>query len=82
MVLLDIFVPALDRRYDMSVDETAKVSMIIEEMANVICQKEQCTLEGPLEEMCLADCDKRIFFMPDRCLDVYGVKNGDKLILV
>ena len=40
MILVEISVPALGRRYDFELEETASLDLLTREVVEVICQKE------------------------------------------
>ena len=44
MIMADVYVPSIGRQYDFSLDEQAQISHLIQEIAEVICQKENCNL--------------------------------------
>lgn len=82
MILVDIYVPVLDESYDFHVDEHTEIGILIEEVAEMICQKEQCPLEGDVEELTLWKQESRQRL--SRCDTLYevGVKAGEQLFLV
>ena len=43
MIMADVYVPSIGRQYDFSLDEQAVIAQLIPEIAEVICQKENCT---------------------------------------
>lgn len=82
MILVDIYVPAMDETYDFHVDENTEIGIIIEEAAEMICQKEQCPLKGDVEELTLWKQETRQKL--NRC-DTFceaGVTAGERLFLV
>lgn len=40
MILVDVYVPVLDENYDFYLDEYTEIGVIIEQAAEMICQKE------------------------------------------
>ncbi len=82
MMIVDIKVPALEKVYNFSVEEKAKVSDLIEEVVELVIQKEHLAFHGDLDEMVLCyvggglQCDR------DRCLGDYGITGSSELILV
>ena len=51
MIMADVYVPSIGRQYDFSLDEQATIGLLIPEIAEVICQKENCTLGGNPAEL-------------------------------
>lgn len=82
MIMADVFVPSIGRQYDFSLDEQAQIAQLIPEIAEVICQKENCTLGGNPDELLLCLMDRKEILSGDKCLSSYGVGNGCSLLLV
>lgn len=82
MIMADVYVPSIGRQYDFSLDEQAQISQLIPEIAEVICQKENCTLGGNPDELLLCLMDSRQILSSDHCLSNYGIGNGCSLLLV
>lgn len=82
MIIVDIKVPALEKVYNFSVSEKAKVSDLIEEVVELIIQKEHLAFHGNLEEMVLCCVEGGLQCDRDRCLSDYEITGGSELILV
>ena len=75
-----MYVPALDRVYNFNLDEESRIAVLIEEISELICQKEHSALAGDKERFVMSSVDKKV--NPRSSLKGYSVKNGEKLILV
>lgn len=82
MVIVDVYVPALDRTYNFNLDEDSRIAVLIEEIAELICKKEHSSLDGVKERFVMGSVTEKKNFKPDCSLREYSVKNGDRLILV
>ncbi|MDE6589029.1 MAG: EsaB/YukD family protein [Oscillospiraceae bacterium] len=82
MIIVDIRVPALEKVYNFSVEEMAKVSDLIEEVVELVCQKEHLAFNGNLEEMVLCSVEGGVQCDRNKCLNDYGVTGGSELILM
>lgn len=82
MIIVDIKVPAIEKVYNFSVEERAKVSDLIEEVVELIMQKERLSFSGNLEEMVLCCVEGSVQCDRDHCLSDYGISGGSELILV
>lgn len=82
MILVDIYVPALGNVYDFQLDEDEKVNIIVEEIGELIGQKEHCQIVGDISELMLCSRDNRIILSPNSTLSELGIHNGNSLILV
>ena len=79
MILVDIYVPSVDKGYDFSLDENAKGSVILEEIVEMIDQKERTSLVGDLGALMLCD---RLNCRVLPALKDCGLHNGSSLLLV
>lgn len=82
MILVDIYVPSVNQEFDFGLDETVRISSIIEEVASMISQKLQCDLNGKSSEFFLCSLLKQNILPRDYSLEECGISNGDRLILV
>ena len=53
MILVEVFVPMLNRGFDFQLDEKGLVEDITEEIAETVCQSQQCILKGKYEDLIL-----------------------------
>ena len=51
MIIVDVIVPSIGRKYNFSLDEETSVALLTEEIAEAICQKENCILDGEKEKL-------------------------------
>ena len=82
MILIDVEVPSMNRVYDFSLEETVPVSMILEEIIQLVSQKAQCSLAGDRSTLVLCDVFSGRILDPGRTLMEYGIENGGKLLLL
>lgn len=82
MILVDIFVPSVDKTYDFQLNETISVNMIIEEIAEIISQKEQTKLVGDVCQLQLCDCLKQRPLQKTWTLEECEIVTGSRLILI
>ena len=82
MILVDIYVPAVDQIYNFNLCEDIVISAIINEIVGMIYQKEQTALYGSQEDLNLYSIrDKRI--LPrDNTLSDCNIMTGGSLMLV
>lgn len=82
MIMVDVMVPSIGRQYNFNLEEQAPVSMLIAEIAEVICQKESCHLEGRVEALTLWSQEQKVMLSGEASLSQYGIVNGNRLMLV
>lgn len=82
MVLVDIYVPGINRTYDFSLNEDTKIALLLEEISGMICQKEQCELQGSVREFLLVSRNNQKILNSEMTLSFYHIAQGDQLLLV
>ena len=82
MILVEISVPALGRRYDFELEETAPLDLLAREVVEVICQKEHLQSFEQPQPFALYNQDTACLLNNMGSLQQNGVKNGQKLILL
>lgn len=82
MILVDIYVPAVGNIYDFQLDEEEKIGAIIEEVGELIGQKEHCQIVGDMGELMLCSREDKQILSKNMTLAASGIKNGNSLILL
>lgn len=82
MIIAEVFIPSLDKSYDFKLNGDVIVSVLIEEISSVICQKEQCEITGDKNNLMLFKEEGKQILSMGLSLYENGIKTGDKLILV
>ena len=82
MIIVDIEVPSIERKYQFSVEEQVSVDNLIAELVEIICQKEQCVLKGNGSDLCLCSGESRRILNRKETLAGQGITNADWLLLV
>lgn len=81
MILVDIYIPALNQSFDFQVDETEPVGNIVVEVADMIGNR----MKSPSvehEKLVLCSVEKGEMIPKNITPQKYGMKNGCKLFLV
>lgn len=82
MIQMDLYVPSLNKKYNFDLNETALIGTIMDELTEMICQKEQCALCGEASELMLISIDRREVLQRQQTLEQYGIMTGSRLMLV
>lgn len=82
MILVEIYVPSVDRIYEFKLNEDIAVSVITDELCSVICQKEQCGVKGDKSDMLLFHKESKRILLPARSLFENNIRSGDRLVLI
>jgi hypothetical protein len=82
MIMVDIYMPALDQSYDFMLDENAVLSNIVLEVSEMIAKTTKSRLTDENNGFVLYHPEKGAPLSESRTLYESGVRDGDRLILV
>lgn len=82
MVLVDVFVPSVDKTYNFSLNESVRIESVILEIAEMIEQKERTSLLGEETELNLYKAEAASVLPKKNSLAECYVTSGTRLILV
>lgn len=82
MILVDIYAPSVGNVYDFQLDEDEKIGAIVEEIGELIGQKEHCQIVGDMGELMLCSREDKQILSKNLTLAASGIKNGNSLILL
>jgi uncharacterized ubiquitin-like protein YukD len=82
MLMVEVYVPSLDKTYDFKLNEDVPVYVVIDEISAVICQKEQCLVSGEKDKFMLFKKDKSQILSTNLTLYENEIKTGDLLMLI
>ena len=82
MILVDIYVPSIGNTYDFQLDEEVPVGNVIEEISEMIGQKEHCRIVGDMTKLMLCAKKDRQILHRDDTLAQCHIVTGDSLLLV
>ncbi len=82
MINVDIMVPSIEQEFDFELDESARISGIIEETVSMISQKIQSNIAGESSELMLCALQDSVVLPKNRTLRQCGITNGCRLMLI
>lgn len=82
MIIVEIEVPSIEKSYDFKLNDDVSVSVIIEELCAIVCQKEQCRFLNNDGQLMLFKIDNKRLLSMSLSLYENDVKTGDKLLLI
>ncbi len=82
MIMVEIYVPLLQKTYDFSLDETVEIKLLLEEIAEIICQKERWPRLENAGKLILCNRDTQQIYPPDSTLGGTATASGSRLIMV
>lgn len=82
MILVDIYIPSIDRTVDFNLDENVPVSALAEEIGEMIALSSQSAALGHTERLLLCSMDRGCILDKSMTLRQNGVANGSRLLIV
>ena len=82
MILVEVYIPAMDEHSDFMLDEHAKIGNVIGELGEMLSKKMKSPVPEINDGFMLCSMDKKEVFSREKSLSEYAVKNGCKLLLV
>ena len=82
MILVDIYVPSVENIYDFQLDEDEKIGAIVEEIGELVGQKEHCQISGNIGDLLLCSRENKKILSKELTLSEVGIRNGSSLILL
>lgn len=82
MIIADVFVPSIDKTYNFSLDENAKVSSLIDELIAMVSQRENAPFAGSPNAVVLICKQSQQTLPKENTLKECAVATGSTLILI
>ena len=82
MILVDIYIPSVDKTYDFQINEQSRISTVVEEITEMIGQKERSRIVGDISKLLLCEYSTGSVLDPETTLEQAGIGTGEKLLLV
>ena len=82
MIVVDIFVPALDKTYNFNLNEKVKINAVITEITDMIEQKEKMSFMGDQSKLRLYNKANGKKLPMENSLSECYIKSGKYLILI
>lgn len=81
MIIVEIEIPIMGKKYDFQIDENAPIYEVKKEIVEVICRKEQCPLQGDLKKLLVLQ-QGGYEIKQENSAQENGLRTGSRLILV
>ncbi|MFT3952513.1 MAG: hypothetical protein QM689_11325 [Oscillospiraceae bacterium] len=82
MKIIEVYVSAVDRTYDFKLDENVPLYLLAEEICEMVCQKEQCNIQGDTNELLFYRNSSNGVASMHRTIHEIGIRTGEKLTLI
>ena len=81
MIVIDVCVPVIGKTYDFSLEENIEVGVCVDEIAELISQREGCAVESESTKLMILNAGNGAVLDYSKTLEENGIKSGDTLIL-
>ena len=82
MILVDVFVPSVNKVYDFQLSDTAPIYTVIEEISEMIGQKERAAIVGNIRDLVLCDRKTHRVLEKNKTLSECDIHTGHSLIFI
>lgn len=82
MIVVDVYVPVLNKTYDFGIEPETPVASAIEEIVEMISQREQYILSDDGQKFMLCCEDSQRILPPQSTIASNRIKTGNRLILI
>lgn len=82
MILVEVYVPAADEKFDFELDENVKIDQIITELGEMLSKKMKSPMVKSTDQFMLCLMGRDEILQRDRTLYQSHVKDGSRLLLV
>ncbi len=82
MILVDIYIPVIDKEVDFSLDENVPIASLVEEIGEMIAQMSQNETAENTGSLMLCSYDRQTVLSPEMSLNQCGIRNGSRLFIV
>ena len=82
MIMIDVYIPSLGTTYDFRVDETTKLTGVVQEISEMLTNKYKSKLNKTAEEFMLCSITDGRILNSNISLTENNVTNGCRLLMV
>lgn len=81
MIIVKVDIPIMGQEYDFQIDENVPLYEVQEELAEMICRRQQCRLDGCDYRLLLWDKKRRILLRREETARENGLETGSVLMM-
>lgn len=82
MILVELLVPAMDEKFDFSLDENALIEQVLGEMDEMFSKKMKQPSQDKSSQFMLCSLDQKKILSRFNTLAEAGIKDGSKIMLI
>ena len=81
MIIVNVESPIMGQSYDFQIDEDVPMQEVQEEIAEMICRRQQCRLDGPDYKLILWDKKRSLMLRREDTARENGLETGSELLM-
>ena len=81
MIIVNVEIPIMGQDYDFQIDENAPMYEVQEEIAEMICRRQQCRLDGLEHRLLLWDKKRSLMLRREGSARDNGLETGSELLM-
>lgn len=81
MIIVNVEIPIMGQVYDFQIDEDVPISEVQEELAEMICRRQQCQLDGLDYRLLLWDKKRSLMLNREETARNNGLETGSELLM-
>lgn len=82
MILVDVYVPIMEETFDVNVDENARISDLIAELSEIVCQQANWPRPKDISNLVLCSVRSNHILPEGSTLAGMGITSGSRLMLI
>ena len=81
MIIINVEIPIMGKDYDFQIDENAPLYEAQEEIAEMICRRQQCRMNGQEHRLILWDKKRNLMLRREGTALENGLETGSELLM-
>lgn len=81
MIIVNVEIPIMGQDYDFQIDENVPIFEVQEELAEMICRRQQCKLDGFESRLLLWDKKRGLMLRREESAFDNGLETGSELLM-
>ena len=81
MIIVKVEVPIMGQEFDFQIDENVPLQEVQAEIADMICRREQCRMDGEDYRLILWDKKRSVMLRREKTAFENGLETGSELLL-
>lgn len=81
MIIINVEIPIMGQSYDFQIDENVPMYEVQGEIAEMICRRQQCSMDGPEYRLMMWDKKRNLMLRREDTALENGLETGSELLM-